>query len=128
MLDSGESVPAEIQVKIEEFNDLLRETERQIKDIKEAEFTKSGSEDAKSGATFCDQCMQKKATCQSPGVDSANGERTDDSIDPASQPNPETSDPKSKHPDPTPQPEREKERTKSRKTKHQDDPRCAAQS
>lgn len=36
-LESGEDVPAEIQVKIEEFNDLLREAENHIRDIKEQE-------------------------------------------------------------------------------------------
>lgn len=126
-LESGESVPAEIQVKIEEFNDLLRETERHIKDIKDAEFMKSGLEAAKSGAMSCDQCMQKKATCQSPSVDSANAEQTDDSITPPSQPNPETTVTISKHPDPTPHPDREKERVKSRKTITQDNPQCAAE-
>jgi len=34
MLESGENVPAEIQVKVEEFNDLLRETQRQVEGMR----------------------------------------------------------------------------------------------
>jgi hypothetical protein len=44
MLESGQDVPAEIQVKVEEFNDLLRETERGIEAIKKDEAQSTPSD------------------------------------------------------------------------------------
>jgi hypothetical protein len=43
MLESGENVPAEIQVKVEELNDLIRETEKHIRDIREYESRAAAS-------------------------------------------------------------------------------------
>lgn len=104
VLESGESVPAEIQVKIEEFNDLLREMEKHIEDIREQE-SRSG--------------IRKKAPPQFTVVDSPNRELTGRAG------NPGNSGALSGRPDQTPRPDFIKKRTKLREARSRNDPLAA---
>jgi hypothetical protein len=68
-LESGESVPAEIQVKIEEFNDLLWELKREITDVRKDPFR-----EADAGARCCEECGHKERT-RPPSPKSENKEQ-----------------------------------------------------
>jgi len=120
-LESGESVPAEIQVKVEEFNDLLWEMKREIKGIRKEEFTRAkpwpGEADA--GAKCCEAFSQKEMT--EPALcDSTNRERASGPVIRIQ------AGESGEVPGPAPQVDSRNGRTKPRKAAPKDDP-CAAE-
>jgi hypothetical protein len=126
-LESGESVPADIQVRVEEFNDLLWETEREINDIREAEFAhaKPWAGEPRASAKCFEACGQKGTTDPSP-CESANREQTGNSTIQRMQQSgsPETSEASCGHSGS--EPDRQNGQTKSRKARPKNDP-CAAE-
>jgi hypothetical protein len=117
-LESGESVPAEIQVKIEEFNDLLWELKREITDVRKDPFR-----EADAGARCCEECGHKERT-RPPSPKSANKEQAGRSaIQQRQAEKPEASE--ICGPSPAPQPGRRGGKAKTLRAQPEEDPVAA---
>jgi hypothetical protein len=123
-LETGESVPAEIQVKVEEFNDLLCELEKEIIEIREYEHLSATYrvDDDDSGAIAGESGCHKQTT-ELP-TNALNNEQERRSTIQRMQEKPEASK-ICEDPGPAPQPDRRGGSSKSPKAQPEEDPVAA---